>query len=62
MAALADMRSFFRMLEQSSVEELTKKQEALIQLRRVVKTRNVLSDINYLLRHIEEELMSRLIK
>lgn len=62
MAPLADMQAFFRFLEDphTSVQELEVKRSRLAWFLQNVKDTGVKQDARYLLRKIEQELLSRL--
>lgn len=62
MAALADMQAFFRFLEDpnTSTQELEDKRRRLAQFLQNAKDPSVKQDARYLLRKVEQELLSRL--
>lgn len=54
-----EWKSFFRFLDQASMEELMKRHELLTPLRATVKNSEVLSDLKRSLRLLEEEMLIR---
>lgn len=60
MGALFDMKAFFRFLETATEKELSDKRERLILFIQLASDESVRDEAKYLLRKIEEELLSRL--
>lgn len=60
MGALFDMKAFFRFLETATEKELTDKHERLLLFIQRASDDAVRDEAKYLLRKIEEELLSRL--
>ena len=60
MGALFDMKAFYRYLEEANDKELAHKQELLCQFIDRARDPDVIEDARYLLRKVEEELLSRL--
>jgi len=60
MGALFDMKAFYRFLEEAKDEELAEKQELLCLFIDRARDPDVIADARYLLRKVEEELLSRL--
>ena len=58
---IIDRKEFFRWLETASEEELRIRLEALRAALEVVREEGVRYEVRYLLRNIEEELVSRLL-
>jgi hypothetical protein len=54
-----EWKSFFRFLDQASMEELRKRHELLTPLKATVKNSEVLSDLKRSLRLLEEEMLIR---
>jgi len=60
MSVLFDMKAFYLFLEKASDKELSQKQELLVQFIDMCQDPDVLSEARYLLKMVEEEILSRL--
>ena len=60
MAALHDMKAFFRFLDEATDAELVEKQKHLLVFLESVQDDSVRSDARYLLKQIEQERLSRI--
>ena len=61
MAILADMKAFYRWLDEASADELAERRAHVVSAIRdgEITNRDVISEANYLVRQIEEEMVSR---
>ena len=57
---LSDMKAFFRFLDQADDEDLVVKRDRLVKFIEEAKDKGVRKDACYLLRKVEEEILSRL--
>lgn len=60
MTALFNMREFHRFLEDASDRQLTDKRDLLIRFIEEARDPDVIAEAKYLLRKVEEEILSRL--
>lgn len=60
MAALHDMKAFFRFLDEAADAELVEKQNRLVTFIENVQDDSVRNDARYLLKQIEQERLSRI--
>lgn len=60
MSALYDMKAFYRFLEDATIEELKSKKSALLDFIDEAKDHSTHADACYLLKKIEEEMLSRI--
>lgn len=59
MPALYDMKAFYRFLEEATMEELISKRDKVENLIHIINNDAVVGDAKYLIRKIEEEMLSR---
>lgn len=60
MSGLFDMRQFYRFLEEAKDRELAQKRELLARFIDNARDPDVLKDARFLLKKVEEEILSRL--
>lgn len=57
---LSDMKAFFRFLDQAKEDELVVKRDRLVKFIEETQDRGIQQEACYLLRKVEEEILSRL--
>jgi hypothetical protein len=60
MSGLFDMKQFYRFLDEAKDKELAQRQEMLTRFIENARDPDVLKDARYLLKKVEEEILSRL--
>jgi hypothetical protein len=60
MSGLFDMKQFYRFLDEAKDMELAQRQELLARFIETARDPDVLRDARYLLKKVEEEILSRL--